>query len=285
MNHGDRGVSNVATSRAPLATTNIQSSLSPPQMQPSSQSFVSIARQIQHSQSQTPSTLATGNAALQISAYNQHGSSKIPLQNTAHYAAIAATPSNSQRAPDVYYLQAANAAIPADIRNEFQQDRQGHVLFFPKPPISVQRPDSDVSRAQLPIRLRAALIRSRRSRKELESARTSSNVPERPTKRRRESKEEKEEQAVDVEAMLRQCREWLKGQQNGTDEIWKVNYGDGWQKVRDLNAIRLEAIRSEARAHRRVIEAKLPSNEQLIRETYSMLAPQKVYKDEVNPRF
>ncbi|KAI9830258.1 MAG: hypothetical protein M1819_005785 [Sarea resinae] len=53
----------------------------------------------------------------------------------------AGNPYNPPKPVEMYHLSdAANQAIPEDIRNQFHQDEHGHVLFSDKPPLDVLKP-------------------------------------------------------------------------------------------------------------------------------------------------
>ena len=187
--------------------------------------------------------------------------------------------------PDVFYLQAANAAIPEDIRKEFQRDENGHVLFFSKPPISVQQPEHDYPALQLSTKVRAARIRRRRrleeeKKKEIEAA----EIGEKRVAKRQKQTHGATPQ-VDVEKVLIQWRDWIAQHQKGTDEIWKMNFGDKWEVAKQIDMKRLKVRQAEARAQGEVFQTKAPSATNLVEETRDILKPPRFYKDDVNPRY
>ena len=185
-----------------------------------------MGKQVQQGQQplHAASSYATGTpAAAQTPQYSQYGPPRYGQPASGQYTASTPPIPNGQRMPDVFYLQAANAAIPEDIRKEFQRDENGHVLFFPKPPISVQQPEHDYPPLHLSTKVRAARIRRRRrleeeKKKEIEAAEIGE---ERVAKRQKQTHGATPQ--VNVEKALTQWRDWIVQHQKGTDEIWKMN--------------------------------------------------------------
>ena len=187
--------------------------------------------------------------------------------------------------PDVFYLQAANAAIPEDIRNEFQQDEHGHVLFFSKPPIAVQRPEHNTPPVQLSTKLRAARIRSRlEDEKHVKDVEPTMNGIERPVKRTKQS-EVNGPRDTPLAATLDSWRDWLNQHQKGTNEIWKVNHGENWEQAKRADQSRLVERQAAAKAHQEELDAKAPSESRFLEETRLMFRGATIYKDDINPRY
>ena len=102
-------------------------------------------------------------------------------------------------------------------------------------------------------------------------------------KRQKQNKETMPQ--FDVDKALTQWHEWIVQHQKGTDEIWKMNYGDKWEVAKHIDTERLRARQAEARAQREVFQAKTPSAANLVEETRNILKRPRIYKDDVNPRY
>ena len=251
-----------------------------------SQSSSPVPRQLQQGQSASASInyAAVTPSASQAPGYGQYGSSRYNQEGAGPYAQSAHALPSGHRMPDVFYLQAANAAIPEDIRNEFQRDEQGHVLFFSKPPIVVQRPELDTPPIQLSTKLRAARIRRRLEDEEQSGeAQAAINTVERPVKRNRPSEEVP--QRTQFAAALDRWRDWLHKHDSGTDEIWKLNYGERWQEAKVTELAGLRVRQGQARGHQEMLDQKAPSQSKVLEETRNMFRGPKFYKDDLNPRY
>lgn len=284
--HSGMGYPLSSLARPPVAITASQPSMTATSLQTgSSQSASPGPKQIQQQPLQAALNYSTATPALsQTPSYSQYGSSKYPQQSSSQHTASVQPLPNGQRMPDVFYLQAANNAIPEDIRNEFQRDEQGRVLFFTKPPISVQRPENDEPPVQLSTKARAAIIRRRLENEKAKEIVLVDRTKERPSKRRKQMNEEPSH-PHHLATALDDWRNWLKQYQRGTNEIWKLNYGEDWQKVGRVEMEALKARQLVAKAQREVLEAKAPSEKKFNEETRKMFKGPAVYKDDVNPRY
>lgn len=148
-----------------------------------------------------------------------------PYSTSRPHAAAPVYNPNAPRAVEVFHLSdAANAAIPADIRQQFHCDERGHVLFFSAPPLDIIIP----ARPELAHSLRYLARKEERQK----------HVAERKRKREEEEKqradEEKRQRASEetalearVEALAPRAIECMVKQVvTGTDELYKMFYHD-----------------------------------------------------------
>ena len=147
----------------------------------------------------------------------------------------------------MYHLSdSANAAIPADIREQFQQDEQGRVLFFTKPPLDVLPPGDGP-----PIHSLKYVAAKIRRNIELKRKREAEEGHEKHADEA-EQKRIKAEQVAEVTKNTRKLEEkavlaWIKQMDEGTDAIYKAEYGDMWQEAKRIETNRLTIRQAEAR--------------------------------------
>ncbi|KAI9738207.1 MAG: hypothetical protein M1834_008705 [Cirrosporium novae-zelandiae] len=103
-----------------------------------------------HTANYPPQTPRTNFAQIQTGSHVNHhptsqSSTTYHQNNTSRSGSVFPNPSTSYNAPrpaEVYTLSdAANAAIPPEIRNQFHCDNNGHIVFFTKPPLVTHAPD------------------------------------------------------------------------------------------------------------------------------------------------
>lgn len=138
---------------------------------------------------------------------------------------------NAPRPIEVYHLNdAANSAIPADIRSQFHCDAQGHVLFFAVPPLDLIPP----SEQKLGHSLKYLASKEERAKKVAEHKR-----------KRAEEQREREEAAkrkrIDEETALagqiadltpKTIESMVQQVVSATDDLYKAVYGDQADSVR-----------------------------------------------------
>lgn len=107
-----------------------------PQRPPSAQSST-------YNAPSTPQTQAQSRPAPPMSSYQPHPTSSIPPPSTAQYPPPRPGSSTNYRDPppiEVYTLpDQANLSIPAEIREQYQRDEFGRVLFFTTPPAATSK--------------------------------------------------------------------------------------------------------------------------------------------------
>jgi chromatin structure-remodeling complex subunit RSC1/2 len=155
------------------------------------------------------------------------------LTNRAHPTA-AAPPVYNPNAPrpiEVYHLNdAANSAIPADIRSQFHCDAQGHVLFFSVPPLDLIPP----SEQKLSHSLKYLASKEERAKKVAERKRKlAEEQREREETAKRQRADEVTELARRIEALTPKAIESMVEQVvSGTDQFYKTLYDDQAESVR-----------------------------------------------------
>lgn len=166
------------------------------------------------------------------------------------------TPSSYRDPPpiEVYTLpDAANASIPPEIREQFDRDEQGRVLFFTAPPVHL----TDDTSTQLGHSIKYLAEKSRR---EEETARKRKAFEISKAEAKLAKKKAKIEEAVSLQEKVRELKkqalETLQNQLIGgaRNDIQGL-YGDDWKGGLDTQLTRLAERQKEALEKRRVLEA------------------------------
>lgn len=137
---------------------------------------------------------------------------------------------NAPRPSEVYRLpDAANAAIPKDIREQFQRDEDGNILFFTTPPLDVL---PAVGEGTVTGHTAHYLANKLRQQMALKEKRQAAGVPaneEQPVSKKAKVVQEEPSQQR-VEEMRDKGLKMLIGQiEEGTAAIYKSVYGQGWE--------------------------------------------------------
>lgn len=138
---------------------------------------------------------------------------------------------NAPRPIEVYHLNdAANSAIPADIRSQFHCDAQGHVLFFSVPPLDLIPPPGQ----KLSHSLKYLASKEERAKKVAERKRKLAEEQRgREEIAKRQRADEETELARRIEALTPKAIENLVQQVvSGTDQFYKTLYDDQAESVR-----------------------------------------------------
>ncbi|KAJ5885302.1 Bromodomain [Penicillium taxi] len=153
-----------------------------------------------------------------LSTYEQYPANRV------HSGATVYNP-NAPRTVEVFHLSdAANASIPADIREQFHCDDQGRVLFFASPPLDI----IPASQPRLSHSLKYLATQQERQKKVAERKR---KIKEEVNKREEEAKRQRvdEEAALDarINALIPKAVECMVKQvDSGTDELYKTMFQD-----------------------------------------------------------
>ena len=186
----------------------------------------------------------------------------------------------AQRPAEVYHLSdSANAAIPADIREQFQQDEQGRVIFFTKPPLDVLQPGDGPpihSLKYVAAKLRRTMELKRKREAEEEQAKHAGEAAR---------KRIKDEQVAEV-TNLRSLKEravlaWVKQMDEGTDAIYKAEYGDIWQEAKRIETKRLAIRQAEARREKEELEESERKRKEAQKISVKSNRP---FLDDIDPR-
>lgn len=152
---------------------------------------------------------------------------------------------------------AANNSIPAEIRSRFQQDEQGHVLFFTAPPVHLaQDDDGEKSTSKLGHSIKYLAEKSRRAeqialkRKEHEAVKAQAQA-----ENRKRTLEEEAATEQEMTRLKRRALEMLEKQLSGAiRDDWSSLYGEGWKGKMDEDLETLSAVQKETIARHATIE-------------------------------
>ena len=109
-------------------------------------------------------------------------------------------------------------------------------------------------------------------------------VEQRVAKRQKQTSQGPSPQ-IDLHQALGKWKEWFVQHQKGTDEIWKVNYGDKWEAAKKVDMDRLRGGQAGAKIRQELLQAKIPSAGKLVEDTRNMLTAQRLYKEDIHPRY
>ena len=188
------------------------------------------------------------------SSSNQVPHSSIPdryAQNVPKPTSSALPPSNFNppRPVEVWHLSdAANQAIPEDIREKFQRDQNGHVLFWTTPPVDVLAPLKHGSAVGHTARYLAEKIRRRIAQKrQAEGPENVQSIDEQPTPKKART-ESSVPLAIQANGALANnaLLSWVKNMEAGTLAIQKATYGDRLEEGVKWEREHMAELNSEA---------------------------------------
>ncbi|AEO60256.1 hypothetical protein MYCTH_108504 [Thermothelomyces thermophilus ATCC 42464] len=159
-----------------------------------------------------------------------------PHANTGHVY-------NVPRAPEVYTLaDPVDAAIPADVREQFQRDEQGRVLFFTAPPLN--RPANGVAEQHAGLghsvrhlasisELRAERARKRKERDEALAREQEANKKLAASRERQAQRRQEDERKSQADALEKFLVAWAAEIDRGTKTINEA-LGDieNWNRIK-----------------------------------------------------
>ena len=146
---------------------------------------------------------------------------------------------NAPRAPEVYTLaDGVDAAIPEDVREQFQRDEQGRVLFFTAPPIN--RPHNGVAEQYASLghsvnhlanisKLREERRRKRKERDEALALEQEANKKRAAEEAAATKKQSEEEQKTQAELIEKAILQWCAGMNRET-QLLEESLGD-WKAM------------------------------------------------------
>ena len=194
----------------------------------------------------------------------------------------------AQRAQEVYHLpENANQLIPEDIRNQFQQDAQGHVLFWTTPPIDTLPPVKPKSAVAHTAKYLADRIRAKRALREKRKAEgLSEEEEEQPQSAAKRIKQDSGEdlQAQINELTVKALWKWHDQMQTGTDNIYKSLYGVHWEEGRKYELEKLARWQAEEK-QRQAELAQKDDRRSDWEKAHAAVTDPKVYKDDWDPRY
>lgn len=178
---------------------------------------------------------ANNTSSSHVATHQDHYStpqSRYPQAAPAHRSTTAAAPGygGAPRSVEVYHLpESANAAIPPDVRKQFQRDDKGNVLFFTTPPIDVLPPLNEGSAVGHTAKYLANKLRRKIALKEERKAAGLPEDLEEPITKKPKLVTPPPSQE-EIEALRDKGIIVLVDQINqGTEQIYKDIYGDQWE--------------------------------------------------------
>ncbi|KAI4143340.1 MAG: hypothetical protein L6R39_004604 [Caloplaca ligustica] len=206
-----------------------------------------------------------------------------PAPQPYRATAIPGTTENSARPYEVFRLsEQANAQVPKEVRQLYQQDEHGNVLFFTTPPVDVLPPTKEGSALGHTARYLAEKLRRKMALKEKRKA---EGLPE----DYEEPKAKKVAPVIDGELVgqVNEMRDkalklMVEQMQDGTEGIYKTLHGADWEEGAMFEAQRTRQRQLEARRK----QAALEETERRRKENETVsLAGTGVYLDDLDPRY
>ena len=184
---------------------------------------------------------------------------------------------------EVYNLSdSANAAIPDDIREQFQRDEQGHVLFFTTPPLDVLPPTKKGEALGHTVKYLAAKLRRNHKMKIKRKAEEAEKQTD-EVQRKKRKLEEDIRIAEDLESLeTKALKAFIRQMDEGTDLIYKREYGDRWQEVKTFETQRLKRAQEEAQELKMLLEANEKKRAQAATISFRSNGP---FLDDIDPRY
>lgn len=211
-------------------------------------------------------------AAAQPSPYTPYQTNRMQVPPASMYNP------NAPRPIEVFHLSdAANAAIPADIREQFHCDDYGHVLFFSSPPLDIT--PSVQQKLGHSLKYLAAK-EERRKLVEAQKRKEREEQEEREKSAKRQRADEETALAARVEALTSKAVDVMTNQvMKGTDTIYEILYHDNAPKAKEADAKAREQRLLAEKAARR-ITAQIQAQSE--KASFVSLKGSALYMDEVD---
>ncbi|PGH16103.1 hypothetical protein AJ80_05318 [Polytolypa hystricis UAMH7299] len=142
---------------------------------------------------------------------------------------------NAPRPVEAFHLSdTANAAIPAEIREQFQRDDQGHVLFFTTPPLDI------VPRPQQGLQHSLRYLAAKEERKKLIASKRARALEEEIQAANKRAKTEERAPSKEQLAELTSLVGRLIGQKidQGTADFYRLHYGESASEFQKIDSQR-----------------------------------------------
>ena len=194
----------------------------------------------------------------------------------------------AQRLPEVGHLpENANLAIPEETRNQFQQDENGHVLWFASPPVDTLPPVKAHSAIGHTAKYLAEKIRRRKAltekRKAEGLAEGEEGPPQPAVKKARYGVDGDLQQQID-ELTVKALWRWNEQMEEGTDRIYQSLYGEHWEEGKRYEMERLAQVQADER-RRQAEVARMKREGEAWDAAKASCRDTGVYKDDWDPRF
>lgn len=213
----------------------------------------------------------------------QYDTKHPPVPQPYRATAIPGTTENSVRPHEIFRLsEQANAQIPEKLRQLYQQDEYGNVLFFTAPPVDVLPPTKEGSAVGHTARYLAEKLRRKMASREKRKAEGLPEDYEEP-KPKRASPAVEGNLAGQIHHMRDEAFQLMIDQmQEGTRAIYKGLYGLEWEKGAKYEVTKTAQRQAEARKQ----QAALEESERKRKESETVsLTGTGVYLDDLDPRY
>ena len=204
-------------------------------------------------------------------------------QSVGRISTLPGTTSNAQRPVEVYHLSdSANLTIPDDIREQFQQDDQGRLLFFTTPPLDVLPPTKKGEALGHSARYLAAKLRREDEMKEKRKLNEAAHRQDEANKKKRRL-DEAMQLANRIEELKVESLVALQKQMEDEElNLWKELYGDQWEEAREIEKVRLAKSQKEWKKR---MEAEEESARKIKEREFVSLKNPEVFLDDIDPRY
>ncbi|KAL8713928.1 MAG: hypothetical protein Q9220_002074 [cf. Caloplaca sp. 1 TL-2023] len=273
-----------ATTAAYSSTTYTQQQSQSSQYNQSSASPAPVQYN-QYVSAATPNHAQTQHHASASSSYHsaQPDSRYSQIPQPYRTTALPGATSNSVRPHEIFRLsEQANAQIPEDVRQQYQQDEYGNVLFFTAPPVDVLPPTKEGSALGHTARYLAEKLRRKLALKEKRKAEGLPEDHEEPNAKRIKPHDDQEFTSQIHEMRDKALRVLIDQMQEGTEAIYKNVYGPEWEEGARLEASKTANRQAEAREK----EVAYAESERKRKENATVpIAGTGVFLDDLDPRY
>lgn len=244
----------------------------------------------------------------QIPQYPQQSASPAPVQQPQQYSQQVPPPFTSQnsytgsgsryappangtlpRAHEVFRLpENANRLIPDQVREQYQRDEYGHVLFFSAPPVDTLPPVKDGTPLMHSAKYLAAKLRKQI---EVKEKRKAAGLEEDPTDSElgkpavRKVKQDPMKEDPSLLRKISETREqalglWINQLRNSTDRIYQDIYGEHWEEGKSYEQDKLRAAQRQEKARRVALQS---SQRDIDARSSVSLEGSGIFKDDYEP--
>jgi len=195
---------------------------------------------------------------------------------------------NSQRQTEVWHLpENANLAIPEEIRNQFQQDAQGHVLFWTAPPGDTMAPVKPGSAIGHTARYLADKIRAKRAaqlKRKAEGLLEGEEEQSYPVaKKIQKATGDVDPQQIE-DLKVKALQKWTEQMQAGTN-IYKKLYGRHWEEGKKYELEKLAKKQADHRIQQMEFEAARAQHMSNWEKAHTAVTDSGVYRDDYDARY
>lgn len=203
----------------------------------------------------------------------QHMSSYSTHATTSRYPPAAPQYSTNYKAPqpvEVWHLSdAANATIPPDLREQFERDEYGRVLFFTVPPVDTSR-DWGAPQIAHSARYLAAKLKREETTAGKRKADEQPHAQKTGSEKRGKSQDEQRlSRAVVLDHARQSLGDWQTRMAASTKADFQALYGEEWQRCMQSELDRLAVAQRENVRRAEIVAAQELHRSQTCQSTAS----------------